>query len=107
MLATSLRLSAAIHSNLQLRAPSNLLIAEIRTQRRRRAIVVAGAAATTYVALAALCAVQDGGPAWLDAVVGLLMWNGFKLAWVALLPAVGLAGTGTDEGLRARGQRNR
>ena len=88
MLATSWRLCAAIHNCLQLRAPSNLLIAQIRARRRRTAVVVlAGLATTICVALAGLCARQDGGPAWLSAAVALLIWYGFKFAWVALLPA--------------------
>lgn len=87
MLATSWRLSAAIRHHLRLLAPSNLLIAEIQTRRRSHAIAMAGLAAMIYVALAMLCSAADGGAEWLSAVAGLLIWNGFKLAWVAVLPA--------------------
>lgn len=89
MLTLSWRLSAAIHHCLRLHAPSNRLIAQIRTHRRRIVIVTASLAASTYLGLATLCAAatQDGGGAWLAGAVGLLIWDGFKLAWVALLPA--------------------
>jgi len=88
MLALSWRLSAAIHYFLQLNAPSNRLVALIRTHRRRHVAVTASLAATAYLGLAALCAdaAQDGGATWLGGVVGLLIWDGLKLAWVALLP---------------------
>ncbi len=87
MLATFWRLSAAIRHFLRSRAPSNRLIADFRTRRRSHGIAMAGVAAMIYVALAMLCSASDGGPAWLSAVAGLLIWNGFKLAWVAVLPA--------------------
>jgi hypothetical protein len=82
------RLSGAIQRVLQTHAPSNRLAAQIRGHPRLRASVLAGIAASAYLALAVLAgAVANvGDAAWLHGVVGLLIWNGFKLAWLALLP---------------------
>lgn len=88
MLASCLRLSATLHRYLLLQAPSNRLIAGIRTYRRTRMIVAAGLASAMYLALAALgAAAWAGGAGWIDAVVGLLIWDSFKFAWVGLLTA--------------------
>ena len=88
MLAPCWRLSASVHRYLSLHAPSNRLIARIRTHRRNRVIAAAGLASTMCLVLAVLgaTAAQGDGTAWIGGVVGLLIWDSFKLAWVALLP---------------------
>lgn len=79
------RWSANLHGLLQ-RAPSNVLIARIRTGRKSAACSEAALAAGIYLALAAVCAAvgQSEGRTWLNGLSGVLIWDGFKLAWWAL-----------------------
>jgi hypothetical protein len=65
-------------------APTNRLLAAIRTRRGLKWGVPAMALGGVYFLLAAalVAVIRDGGPAWLNAVVLLAMWNGFKFIWI-------------------------
>lgn len=61
-------------------APTNLLLAAIRTRRGLKWGVPAMLLAVPYGAVASLCgtAVEEGGPGWLNLVLLLAAWNMLK-----------------------------
>jgi hypothetical protein len=90
---------ALAHRQLQLYAPSNVLIARARIEppRPRTALMLGFAAGAALVAMHLLAeAVTDGAPRWLNLVVLVLAWDairfGLASAYVALRCALGCCG---------------
>lgn len=82
---------ACAHRYLQLSAPSNLLIARVRSSppRLRTATLLLAMAyaliwATHYLSMA----IQNGAPGWLNLVVLILAWDAVKFALLGILTAV-------------------
>jgi hypothetical protein len=64
--------------------PTNRLLAAIRTRRGLKwGVPAMGLGILYWLAAATLTTViRGGGPAWLNALVLLTIWNGMKLMWV-------------------------
>ncbi len=84
MLRHSLALSAHTYGWFR-HAPTNLLIAAIRNNRRGlKWGVPAMLLAVPYLYAAAICTtiISHGGPGWLNLLVILCIWNAFKMLWL-------------------------
>jgi len=70
--------------------PTNRLLAAIRTRRGLKWGVPAMALGVAYFLVAAclVAVIRDGGPAWLNALVLLSCWNGFKFLWIGPVSVV-------------------
>lgn len=76
-------LSAAIQRHLQTYAPTNIVIAWLRTRRGLKWAIPAALVATplyAWASTALLDVIERGGPPWLSFVVMLCVWNGLKFA---------------------------
>ncbi|AYY13007.1 sulfate permease [Actinobacteria bacterium YIM 96077] len=64
-------------------APSNVLLAHLRTRRDLTASLIALLLGGAYMYAAAVCTVlvDRGAPEWLYATTGLFIWNGLKFAF--------------------------
>lgn len=79
---------AAMHRNLQLCAPSNVLVRRVRARepRWRIAAVLSALALALLVAMHTLGGLTaDGAPGWVNLVVLLLAWDAIKVGWLAIL----------------------
>ena len=65
-------------------APTNLLLAAIRTRRGLKWGVPAMLLAVPYLLLAKICTnfMADGGPGWPNLLVLLLVWNAMKFVFI-------------------------
>jgi len=82
---------ALAHRYLQLYAPSNLLIRQVRAAppRWRAAPALVALAAVLLIAMHAVAqAIARGAPGWLNMVVLVLAWDAIKVAFVAVELAV-------------------
>jgi hypothetical protein len=72
--------------------PTNRLLTAIRTRRGLKWGVPAMGIGILYWLAAAILTViiRDGGPAWLNALVLLTIWNGFKFMWIGPVSVVRL-----------------
>jgi hypothetical protein len=70
--------------------PTNRLLAAIRTRRGLKWGVPAMALGVACLLIAASLAavIRDGGPAWLNALVLLTVWNAFKFLWIGPISLV-------------------
>ncbi|MDR1427595.1 MAG: sulfate permease [Bifidobacteriaceae bacterium] len=84
MIRTLWAVSPAIHGFLARWMPTNRLLAAIRTRRGLKWGVPAMLLGVIYFFAAAclVAAIRDGGPTWLNALVLLTCWNGFKFLWI-------------------------
>jgi hypothetical protein len=73
--------------------PTNRLLAAIRTRRGLKwGVPAMGLGVLYWLAAATLTTViRDGGPAWLNVVVLLAIWNGIKFMWIGPVSLVALA----------------
>ena len=80
MLRTSVAISARGYGVLRY-APTNLLLNAIRTRRGLKWGIPAMLLAVAYFYAAAICTtiLNHDGPGWLNALVILFTWNGFKM----------------------------
>ncbi|WP_166355019.1 sulfate permease [Phytoactinopolyspora limicola] len=86
-------------------APTNVLLAYLRTRRDLTATLIALLSGAGYLYAAAVCTVlvDRGAPEWLYGGVGLFIWNGLKL--LVFVP-VNLAVIVTTRGARHRSARH-
>ena len=79
MLAISMRLAIALHAFLQY-APTNLLLSRLRSRHGLKWGVPFTVLGAAYLFAAAMLAtwLHDDGPAWLNLLVLLGLWNGLK-----------------------------
>lgn len=87
-------LSATIQRYLQTYAPTNIVIAWLRTRRGLKWAIPAALVATplyAWASTALLDVIDRGGPPWLGFVVMLCVWNAIKFALNALLAPLLLA----------------
>ena len=84
MIRTLWAISPVIRDFLARRMPTNRLLAVIRTRRGLKWGVPAMALGILYFFAAAclITVIRDGGPSWLNALVLLFDWNGFKFLWI-------------------------
>lgn len=70
--------------------PTNILLDAIRTPRGLKWGVPAMLLAIPYFLIAAILVqvIKDGGPAWLNVLVLLSIWNGLKMLWIGPLSLV-------------------
>jgi hypothetical protein len=73
--------------------PTNILLDAIRTPRGLKWGVPAMLLAIPYFLIAAILVqvINDGGPAWLNVLVLLSIWNGLKMLWIGPLSLMRLA----------------
>ena len=73
--------------------PTNILLDAIRTPRGLKWGVPAMLLAIPYFLIAAILVevINDGGPAWLNVLVLLSIWNGLKMLWIGQLSLMLLA----------------
>lgn len=71
-------------------APTNLLLARIRTRRGLKWGPAAMLLAVPLFAAAVACGeiVRDGGPGWLNLLVLLMIWDGLKFLWIGPISTV-------------------
>lgn len=83
--------------------PSNILIDLIRTRRGLKWGIPAMLLAIPYIGVAYWCTtiIGNGGPGWLNLVVLICVWSGFKMLWIGPASLVLLARTRVHES-RAR-----
>ena len=98
MFRLSLALSARTHGWLRY-APTNLLVAAIRTRRGLKWGTAAMLLAIPYLYAAAICTtiIGNGGPGWLNILVVLFIWNAFKMLWLGPVSLVLLVRVRTRE----------
>jgi hypothetical protein len=82
MLRLPMHLGGGVHALLQ-HAPTNALLRRLQTRRGLKWSTPAMVIGVGYIYVAAVCTtvIDRGGPAWLNALVLLFIWNGFKLLW--------------------------
>jgi hypothetical protein len=90
MIRTLWAISPTIRDFLARWMPTNRLLAVIRTRRGLKWGVPAMALGAVYLLVAACLAtvIRDGGPAWLNALVLLTVWNSFKFLWIGPVSVV-------------------
>lgn len=73
--------------------PTNILLDAIRTPRGLKWGVPVMLLAIPYFLIAAILVqvINDGGPAWLNVLVLLSIWNGLKMLWIGPLSLMLLA----------------
>jgi hypothetical protein len=73
--------------------PTNRLLAAIRTRRGLKwGVPAMGIGVLYWLAAATLnTVIRDGGPTWLNALVLLFIYNGFKFLWIGPVSLVLLA----------------
>ena len=73
--------------------PTNILLDAIRTPRGLKWGVPVMLLAIPYFLIAAVLVqvINDGGPAWLNVLVLLSIWNGLKMLWIGPLSLMLLA----------------
>lgn len=78
------QLASSVRAVLQ-HAPTNRLLRWLHARPRVVSIVIAMLAGVAYLFAAAVCTVllDDGGPGWLNFLVLLFIYNGFKLVLTA------------------------
>lgn len=88
MFVLSCRIAAGLHTTLRSRAPTNRLVARLRTSHeRQRAMKTAVCAIPAYVITAILCTgIADGGPGVLGGAAAVGVWNSMKIAWAVVIP---------------------
>jgi hypothetical protein len=93
MFRISCATSAVVGRFLARWAPSNRLLAAVRTRRGLKwGVPVMGLGLVCFVAAASVsAAVQDGGPGWLHLAVLWLIWDGLKFLWAGPVCLVALA----------------
>ena len=84
MIRTLWAISPEIRDFLARWAPTNRLLAAIRTPKGLKwGVPAMGLGAAYFLTAAALSsAIRAGGPAWLNALILLAVWNGFKFTWI-------------------------
>ena len=92
MLAISMRLAIALHTFLQY-APTNLLLSRLRSRHGLKWGVPFTVLGAAYFLAAAILAtwLHGGGPAWLNLLVLLGLWNGLKFVVFGPLSLILLA----------------
>ena len=92
MLALSMRLAIALHTFLQY-APTNLLLSRLRSRHGLKCGVPFTVLGAAYFLAAAILAtwLHGGGPAWLNLLVLLGLWNGLKFVVFGPLSLILLA----------------
>jgi hypothetical protein len=95
MIRLPLAVSPVVRDFLARWAPTNRLLAAIRTRRGLKwGVPAMGIGVLCWLVAATLTAViRDGGPTWLNALVLLACWDGFKLVWVGPVSLALLART--------------
>ena len=90
-------ISPVVRDFLARRAPTNRLLAAIRTRRGLKWGVPAMGLGVAYFFLAAclVAVIRDGGPTWLNVAVLWACWNGFKFLWIGPVSLVALVRTMT------------
>src|SRR5690625_7137552 len=87
--------TGSVHTRNLLRRymPTNILLDAIRTPRGLKWGVPAMLLAIPYFLIAAILVqvINDGGPAWLNVLVLLSIWNGLKMLWIGPLSLMRLA----------------
>lgn len=81
--------SVAVHALLRY-APTNLLIARLRTLRGLKWGPLVLLLAPVYLFAAGICytLVDRGGPGWLALLGFLFLWNMFKCAWASVITTI-------------------
>ena len=97
-------LSSVTRYYLRRYAPSNRTLDAIRSRRGLKWGIPAILIAVPYLLLANLCTalIADGGPAWLNLVVLVSIWNSFKVLFIGPISAILLIRARARE---ARGRR--
>lgn len=87
--------TGSVHTRSFLRRymPTNILLDAIRTPRGLKWGVPVMLLAIPYFLIAAILVqvINDGGPAWLNVLVLLSIWNGLKMLWIGPLSLMLLA----------------
>ena len=97
--------AASVRAHKLLRwAPTNLLLDRIRTRRGLKWGLPAMLLVAPLLLAAATCTagIQDGGPGWLNLLVGLFIWDALKFLVIGPVSLVLLARARTQEAMARR-----
>lgn len=101
-----LRFVARSHAFLQAYAPTNRLVARLRTRRGLKWGVPAMLIGVAYWYAAAICdsVIDSGGPGWLNLLILVFLWNGLKFLLLGPINLIDLAYARWTEWRQARGK---